>query len=174
MENWLYENSNDNISRFILGTVGKKPLVCFGINPSTAVPECLDNTLKSVERIALSNGFDSWIMLNIYPQRATDPNSLDGVLNQDIHKLNITHINNILSKYKPTLWAAWGTLIKKRSYLSQCLSDIVEVSSNYNCNWITFGKVSKDGHPHHPLYLSSQASKKDFLINDYIENIVNK
>jgi hypothetical protein len=49
---WLYENNEDNTVRYILGTKGKKPLLCFGINPSTAEPEKLDNTLKSVERVA--------------------------------------------------------------------------------------------------------------------------
>ena len=39
--------------RYILGTAGKKPLITIGINPSTAEPDNLDNTLKSVERIAL-------------------------------------------------------------------------------------------------------------------------
>ncbi len=32
---------------------------------------------KSVERLAAANGFDSWIMFNVYPQRATDPNDMD-------------------------------------------------------------------------------------------------
>jgi hypothetical protein len=172
--NWLYENSKDNTSRFVLGKEGKKPLVCFGINPSTAVPQCLDNTLKSVERISIANGFDGWIMLNIYPQRATDPNCLNKFINEDLHKLNRAYIQKVLKEYKPTLWAAWGTLIEKRIYLAKCLFDIVEISNEYNCSWITFGKVSKDGHPHHPLYLSKQAPKTDFLINDYLIKIGSK
>ena len=168
--NWLYENNDDNTSRFIIGTVGKRPLVCFGINPSTANPECLDNTLKSVERIALNNGFDSWIMLNVYPQRATNPNGLHDVLNGDIHKENIMHIDKILKEYKPTIWAAWGTIIEKRGYLSECLLDIVKLASNYNCRWVSFGKISKNGHPHHPLYLSKLVTHDEFLIADYIEH----
>ena len=32
--------------------------------------------MKSVERLAAANGFDSWIMFNVYPQRATDPNDM--------------------------------------------------------------------------------------------------
>ena len=51
--------------RYILGTKGKKPLICIGINPSTAEPDNLDNTLKSVERIALGNGFDSSLLASI-------------------------------------------------------------------------------------------------------------
>ena len=49
------------------GAGGRRPLVCIGINPSTAQPGALDPTLKSVERLANANGFDSWIMFNVYP-----------------------------------------------------------------------------------------------------------
>jgi len=167
---WLYENTQDNSSRFILGTVGKKPLVCFGVNPSTATPEALDNTLKSVERIALNNGFDSWIMLNVYPQRATDPNQLHNELDNELHTLNLMHIENVLKEDKAVIWVAWGTLIEKISYLIECLSDIVEMANKYNCKWISFGKVSKGGHPHHPLYLNRLESYSEFSIKDYIKS----
>jgi hypothetical protein len=90
--NWIYEHNDDNTARFILGTVGNKPLVCFGINPSTATPDCLDNTLEFVERIALNNDFDSWIMLNVYPHRATDSDDLHDEINEEFHKLNTMHI----------------------------------------------------------------------------------
>ena len=58
-ERWLYIPDFYSEYRYILGTVGKNPLICIGINPSTAAPDDLDNTLKSVERIAKGNGFDS-------------------------------------------------------------------------------------------------------------------
>ena len=74
--NWIYENDQNNSIRYILGTKGVNPLLCFGINPSTAKPDELDNTLKSVERLANYNSFDSWIMMNIYPQRATKPDEM--------------------------------------------------------------------------------------------------
>ena len=60
---WLYAPNFYSEYRYILGTRGKNPLICIGINPSTAKPDDLDNTLKSVERIALGNGFDSFIPL---------------------------------------------------------------------------------------------------------------
>ena len=63
--------------RYILGTRGARPLICIGINPSTAAPDHLDNTLKSAERIALFNGFDSFIMFNVYAQRATLPYDME-------------------------------------------------------------------------------------------------
>ena len=70
---WLYVPDFYTDYRYILGTRGERPLICIGINPSTAAPDDLDNTLKSVERIALGNGFDSFIMFNVYAQRATRP-----------------------------------------------------------------------------------------------------
>ena len=76
---WYYEPHTYLPYRYVLGRVGRHPLVCIGINPSTAQPGALDPTLKSVERLANANGFDSWIMFNVYPQRATDPNDMDRV-----------------------------------------------------------------------------------------------
>lgn len=76
---WYYEPHTYQPYRYVLGRVGTHPLVCIGINPSTAQPGALDPTLKSVERLAAANGFDSWIMFNVYPQRATDPNDMDRV-----------------------------------------------------------------------------------------------
>ena len=76
-EKWLYVPDFYTEYRYILGTRGKKPLICIGINPSTAAPDALDNTLKSVSRIAGGNGYDSWIMFNVYAQRATRPEDMD-------------------------------------------------------------------------------------------------
>ena len=74
---WIYAPNFYSEYRYILGTRGKNPLICIGINPSTAKPDDLDNTLKSVERIALRNGYDSFIMFNVYAQRATDPDAME-------------------------------------------------------------------------------------------------
>lgn len=59
--------------RYVLGeqfdTSCKKVLVCIGINPSTAIPEQLDPTLKRVQKYAKNSGvYGAWYMLNVYPQ----------------------------------------------------------------------------------------------------------
>lgn len=169
---WLYETDQDNKVRYVLGKKGINPLICFGINPSTAEPENLDNTLKSVERISKYNGFDSWVMLNIYPQRATNPKNLHKELDIVLHKKNIDIIKYLLSKNSQnTIWAAWGTLIEKRSYLQNCLLDIYNVTLNNNCKWVTFGKKSLKGHPHHPLYLKTTVEVDSLSINEYLSNL---
>ena len=80
---WIYVPDFYTEYRYILGTRGDNPLICIGINPSTAAPDNLDNTLKSVSRIAGGNGFDSWIMFNVYAQRATRPDDMDRELNRE-------------------------------------------------------------------------------------------
>ena len=50
---WYYEPHTYQPYRFVLGRVGRHPLVCIGINPSTAQPGALDPTLKSVDSNAL-------------------------------------------------------------------------------------------------------------------------
>ena len=74
---WLYVPNFYSEYRYILGTRGERPLICIGINPSTAAPDNLDNTLKSVERVALHIGYDSFMMFNVYAQRATDPDDME-------------------------------------------------------------------------------------------------
>ena len=94
--------------------MGNNPLITIGINPSTAEPEKMDNTMKSVERIAMGNGFDSFIMFNVYAQRATDPNQMNKEINPMLHKENMRAFQWILenSGKKPIIWAAWGTNIE--------------------------------------------------------------
>lgn len=167
---WLYINNEDNSSRYVLGTPGSNPLFCFGINPSTAEPGNLDSTVKSVERIARFNGHDSWIMLNLYPQRATNPNNMHSCCNNELSAINAEQVAKIVSGYKnPVLWAAWGTLIEKRKYLADCLYEINNALNSQNVKWITIGKRSKAGHPHHPLYLRTDSSIVDFDIEKYLD-----
>ncbi len=168
---WIYYNDENNKIRYILGTKWKKTVMCFWINPSTAEPENLDNTVKSVERLSISNGYDSWIMMNIYPQRATDPNNMHKNINPTIHEENLRCIKEIIQEQKIDIWWAWWNLIEKRRYLKNCLKDIYNLTYDYNCHWISIWQKTKQGHPHHPLYLKSDTLATNFDIQTYIENL---
>ncbi len=172
IEQWLYAPNFYSEYRYILGTRGKNPLICIGINPSTAQPGDLDNTLKSVERIALGNGFDSFIMFNVYAQRATDPDSMERICNLKLHKENMEAFRYVLSISKsPAVWAAWGTIIEKRDYLPDCLRDMLAIGQAYNAKWCCAGAISKKGHPHHPLYLRKDEKIKPFDVEHYLNNL---
>ena len=170
IEKWIYAPNFYSEYRYILGTRGKNPLICIGINPSTAEPDNLDNPLKSVERIALGNGFDSFIMFNVYAQRATDPNSMEKVCNLQLHKENLEAFRYVLSiSDKPAVWAAWGAIIEKRDYLADCVRDMVQVGQEYGASWYCAGAITKKGHPHHPLYLRKDEKLKPFDVTGYLE-----
>lgn len=173
-DKWLYVPDYYTDYRYILGTRGKDPLICIGINPSTAAPGDLDNTLKSVSRIAAGNGYDSWIMFNVYAQRATDPDDMDTVLNERLHRENMRAFEYILKNVgegvSPAVLAAWGTIIEKRPYLKDCVLDMVRLGREYGAKWYSVGKRSVKGHPHHPLYLRRDAPTEELDIVSYLEN----
>ena len=169
---WLYVPNFYSEYRYILGTKGVKPLICVGINPSTAAPNDLDNTLKSVERVALHNGFDSFILFNVYAQRAPNPDDMEPTCNQTLHAENMRAFDYALSLDKegaPAVWAAWGTIIEKRDYLPDCVRDMIAVGNARGARWYSAGKKSKKGHPHHPLYLRKDSLLEEFDVGGYLD-----
>ena len=171
IEKWIYAPNFYSEYRYILGTRGKNPLICIGINPSTAEPDNLDNTLKSVERIAHGNGFDSFIMFNVYAQRATDPDAMERTCNPQLHKENLEAFRYVLSiSQRPAVWAAWGAIIEKRDYLADCVRDMVLAGQEYGAGWYCAGAITKKGHPHHPLYLRKDEKLKSFDVEAYLKD----
>ena len=171
VRDWLYVPNHYEEYRYILGTTGKRPLICIGINPSTAAPNNLDNTLKSVERIAKGNGFDSFIMFNVYAQRATRPQDMDEQLNGALHRENMKAFDYVLSLYEgehPAVWAAWGNIVEMRPYLKTCLRDMVNIGKSRGAVWYSSGAISKKGHPHHPLYLRKDSGLDIFDMEKYL------
>ena len=172
---WLYVPNFYSEYRYILGTRGAKPLICVGINPSTAAPDALDNTLKSVERVALYNGYDSFIMFNVYAQRATNPDDMELTYNLDLHRENMKAFEYALSLDQsgaPAIWAAWGTIIEKRDYLPDCVRDMIRIGNSFHAQWFSAGKRSKKGHPHHPLYLRKDSPLDSFDVDQYLNELL--
>ena len=169
---WLYVPDFYSEYRYILGTRGERPLICIGINPSTAAPDDLDNTLKSVERIAHANGYDSFIMFNVYAQRATNPDDMERECNMLLHEENMKAFAYILSlSDEPAIWAAWGNIIEKRPSLPECVRSMIDLGNAHRAKWYSAGKISKKGHPHHPLYLKKDTPLDPFDIEAYIDSL---
>ena len=103
-------------------------------------------------------------------QRATDPDAMEKQCNPLLHRENLEAFRYVLRiSEAPAVWAAWGTIIEKRDYLKDCLRDMLEVGQEYGASWYCAGKVSKKGHPHHPLYLRKDALLRDFDVQKYLD-----
>lgn len=165
--NWVYENAVDNTARYTLGTVGERSLVCIGLNPSTAVPGRLDPTLRRVQAVADLNHYDSFLMLNVYPLRSTDPEGLPIDLDPEAVHANTARISAALEGTTPDVWVAWGALIAKRHFLVPLLLDLLDLPVFEKARWLSHGPVSKDGHPHHPLYVKDTDPLDPFDMSTY-------
>lgn len=170
-KDWIYHH-DEPLTRYSLGQQGENPLVCFGVNPSTAKPNDLDPTVASVARFARDHGYDGWLMFNLYPQRATNPDKMHKHFQKKIHQKNVDVIEDLTKGLSADIWCAWGTLIEKRPYLSRCLKDIFEVLSDNNCTYFKRGRISKAGHPHHPLYLKKTAPPEPFKMRHYLDEVL--
>lgn len=171
---WIYEYDNRYPAkyeltdvRYILGEVWKpkaEALICIGVNPSTAMPEDLDPTLTRVKSFATQNGYGSWYMLNLYPQRATDPENMDLQPNQVIIEENLRHIGELLKQVESAdIWCAWGQLITKRDYLQCSLNAILKVIGDRE---LKAYDTTKKGYPKHPLTMPKNARLKSVKIEN--------
>jgi len=169
-EAWLYVPPRYEEYRYVLGTVGERPVICVGLNPSTAAPGRLDNTLKSVQRVAGNNRYDSFLMMNLYAQRATRPGDMDSLVSDFLHRENLKAFAYLLGRTK-TVWAAWGAVMETRGYLRDCVRDFALVGAELGANWVSAGRRSKAGHPHHPLYLKQDSPFEPFDMDAYLRSL---
>lgn len=140
-EGWLYEyeeKAKYRINgyevtgvRYVLGeqfnTSCKKTLICIGINPSTAVPgnRGLDNTVRNVQKYAKSSReYGAWYMLNVYPQRATNPDDMDIEPNMEIHRNNLAAIKTCYPKSRKQMYGALGAISSERENI--CMTCCLE------------------------------------------------
>lgn len=167
-KDWIYINEDNNTVRYVLGYKGKKTLFCVGTNPSTAKPEKLDNTLKSVERIALNNGYDSFVMFYVYAVRSTIFEELSQKENTYYRKRNKQEISQYIGSQEEPLniWIAFGNLVDRRKYMKECMLDLMEVFEAHNINYWCAG-VNDSGNPKHPLYLKKDLVLQPFDIQGY-------
>lgn len=168
----LYQCNEDDSSRFILGKSGNSKLFVIGLNPSTANKEKSDTTVAKVERVALSNGFNGFVMANLYPLRSTDPHGLPQENDQVLFTKNIEAIVALArNETAPVFWAAWGGDITSRTYLSASLQQLVLEVSSIGGSWVNFGTLRKNGHPRHPSRLSYDWVFNEFNSQTYAQSL---
>lgn len=126
-QGWIY--LGDEKERYILGQPGKRNMLVFGANPSTAAPGENNNdpTVRKVRKLTAEAGYGGWIMANIYPLRAADPKGLPKQADKALLEKNIKVLKTLIHAYRiDAVWAAWGDIIDTRFYLGEVLYDIQE------------------------------------------------
>ncbi len=122
---------------------GKREQVCFvGLNPSTADAERDDPTIRRCRGYAFAWGFDRMVMLNLFAYRSTDPDALR--LQEDpVGEDNDRHLRKVSRESELTV-IAWGV---RGDYLGRDQAVLPLLKDPH------YLKLTRDGHPQHPLYL---------------------
>lgn len=154
----------DDKVRYVLKKDGHNPLVVLGINPSTADDVRPDQTMTRVCGFADNMGFDSFVMLNVYPLRTPKIEELPAEVDFSLHKQNISHIVEEISKIEnPSILVAYGNSISKKKYLRLCLKDILkELTQFKGAKFIQLGDLTKAGNPRHPLMARANIEIKEY------------
>lgn len=101
--NIMYPKTYNENFRFLLG---ENPLVVIGMNPSATSDEYNDRTVNKIIWVSQNTNHDGWIMINIYPERASKPLEL-GKFNENLSFENCHHIVQFLKDKKISeVWCA--------------------------------------------------------------------
>ena len=156
MEKFIWEQDT---YRYVLGTVGKKPLIFIGLNPSTAIPKHPDQTYFRLTKLLKTSltKFDSIILLNLCPFISTKLDNLSNETEGYHAKRNIYFITQILAELNDknkelNILLGWGSGVKKLQYFKDALSALELILENYKSSTNFYYIESKNEHyPLHPL-----------------------
>lgn len=122
------------------------PKVMFiGLNPSTANETEDDPTIRSICRIAKSNGYGGVYMMNCWAFVSTDPKKLQ--ISEEECKWNDLELQKISDKCRDVVFA-WGSfdIVKDRGRDKELVTMFPNAKALH---------VNKNGSPKHPLYCRS-------------------
>ena len=151
MSNLIYSDakfSKDRVYRYALWRTwdtSLPKLLFIGLNPSTADETNDDPTMRRCIRFAKDWDYGGFIMGNIFAYRSTDPKKLNEI-KEPIGKRNNYWLTRLHEEANMTI-AAWGNHGK---YLKRG-NEVVILLDKLYCL-----KITKEGFPSHPLYLSSK------------------
>lgn len=168
----IYSNARNDLWRFTLGKSGSRKLLTIGLNPSTATKEKSDTTVAKVEGVATRQGFDGFVMLNLYPIRSTDFNALPIQVDAEAFSENLNRIEELVaSEFKPVVWAAWGESIHARDYFVAAAKELFVRLQKYGTSWHHFGLLTNSGHPRHPSRLKYAWAFSQLDTNRYVQTL---
>ncbi len=176
--------SKDERCRYVFGMDGVNPIIVLALNPSDgkhpnfANGENYDQTQKRIIDISANNGYDGWIILNVFPFIETYSDKLCGMwfderdYCEELINNNLEYIKEVLEDYPESdIWMAWGNSIEKDKVLIEGLSKIIELPQMKERKKVYFQKINKSTHPMHPLMMVKDPVKLDYSIEHLTDSI---
>lgn len=148
--------NDDRTHRYFLGRLWEphhSKILFIGLNPSTADEHEDDHTVRRLIRFSQDWGFGGFYLMNAYSFVATEPPDMKQYyLKLSVHQERIVHRQNVKmildrASICSMVVFCWGANVH---HDDKPISTLVKKFGDARC----FGKT-KDGHPKHPLYLSS-------------------
>ena len=140
----------DDNCRYALGKSGEEMVICIGLNPSTATDKIPDRTFNKICKIVEHNKYNGFVILNICPQRSSNPKNVE--YNENDATKNCKIIQKYLKKYSDAkIWCAWRNNIR-----------LEELISTRECFCTS---VNKTGEPKHPLFEKIDAEFNPFTLS---------
>jgi hypothetical protein len=161
--------SKDRVYRYELRRTWDRelaPVLFVGMNPSTADEDVDDPTIRRCMRFARDWGYGGLLMGNLFAWRATDPKDLPSLHNHDgrpptselgdwqggyRENINDCHLREMADEAGMVI-AAWGAI--KMPYGWEGRNNDVAAMLHPRLHAL---KLTKDGHPQHPLYIEASA-----------------
>ncbi len=164
---WIY--LGNDYERYVLGKPGNRNLLILGVNPSRAKPGYDDPTIRKVRKIVKRKGYDGWIMMNLHPQRTPKPEEMKE--NEMWSSNNPKVAASVVRDFKiHAIWCAWGNMIDMpgKEFLCRTLARLYEVIGEH-IKWYSYGNLTKDGNPRHPLYMPRTHDFHEFDVCSYLQ-----
>lgn len=134
---------------------GQGTVMFIGLNPSTADANLDDPTIRRCIGFAKSWGYNKLVMANLFAFRATNPKDMKAA-KDPIGTDNARYLIE-LSEEADLIVAAWGTggaFQDRGNIIREHILDMYYL------------KLTRAGHPSHPLYLNSRLEPKKWNQNE--------
>lgn len=167
----IAESIDGQQCRFLLKKEGSHPLIVVGLNPSTADESAPDATMRKIMGFIKKwkennlRGYDSFIMLNLYPLRETSPAELNKYqFNDYLHTRNMEIISSVLDEHPRTeILLCYGDSIEKIPWLKYCRDEILKLIAQYpHSEPLRLGELTIKNNPRHPCRLAYNTDLKSF------------
>ena len=119
------------------------------MNPSYADDQVADRTVNRIIQASIDHGYSGWVMLNLYPERATRPRDL-GPYDAGLSAANCAAIAAVLTTHHTTeVLAAWGGLANPTLRLAK--HDVLAQLSILGVRLFSLDAPTVGGEPRHPM-----------------------